>query len=188
IVAAAVEVEVIDALDALHIHGEALEPVSEFARNRRTFDASHLLEICELRYLHTVAPAFPAETPGAERRAFPIVLDKADVVNGRIDAYGFQRVKIEVLDVSRRRLQDDLELVVVLEPVGILAITAVFRPARGLHIGGVPRFRSERAQRGRRMEGAGADFHVVRLQDDAAPVRPILLQREDKALKRARGV
>ena len=46
----------------------------------------------------------------------------------------------------------------------------------------------ERAQRGRRMEGAGADFHVVGLQNDAAPIRPILLEREDEALKRARGV
>ena len=35
------------------------------------------------------------------------------------------------------------------------------------------------------MEGAGADFHVVGLQDDAALVGPIALQRQDQALERA---
>ena len=86
---------------------------------------------------------------------------------------------------SRRRLQDHLELVVVLQPVGVLAVAAVLRPARGLHIGGVPGLRPERAQRGRGMEGAGADLHVVGLQDDAALIRPIALQRQDQALERA---
>ena len=37
------------------------------------------------------------------------------------------------------------------------------------------------------MEGAGAHLHVVGLQDDAAVVRPIALQRQDQALERALG-
>ena len=37
------------------------------------------------------------------------------------------------------------------------------------------------------MEGAGADFHVVGLQDDAAEVRPVALQRQDEPLERAFG-
>ena len=37
------------------------------------------------------------------------------------------------------------------------------------------------------MEGAGADLHVVGLQDHAAPVRPIALQGEDQPLERAFG-
>ena len=93
--------------------------------------------------------------------------------------------EVEVLDVGRRRLQDHLELVVVLQPVRVLAVAAVLRPARGLHVGGVPRLRPERAQRGRRVEGAGADLHVVGLQDDAALVGPEALQRQDQALERA---
>jgi hypothetical protein len=35
------------------------------------------------------------------------------------------------------------------------------------------------------MKGAGADLHVVGLQDDAALVGPEALQRQDQALKRA---
>src|SRR5262245_26559635 len=71
-----------------------------------------------------------------------------------------------------------------LHAVGVLAVAAVLRPARRLHIGGVPRLGPERAQRGRGMEGAGADLHVVGLQDHAAVVRPIALQRQDQALER----
>ena len=59
-----------------------------------------------------------------------------------------------------------------LQPVRVLAVAAVLRPARRLHVSRVPRLRPERAQRRRRMEGAGADLHVVGLQDDAAPSPP----------------
>ncbi len=77
---AAIEVEVHDAVDALQITGEPLEPVGELAGHRRAFDARDLLEVSELRYFHAVAPAFPPQAPRAERRAFPVVLDKADVM------------------------------------------------------------------------------------------------------------
>ena len=103
----------------------------------------------------------------------------------RIDADRGERFQIELLEVRRRRLQDHLELVVVLQPVRVLAVAAVLRPARGLHIGRVPRLGPERAQRGRRMEGAGAHFHVIGLQDHAALIRPEALQRQDQALERA---
>src|SRR5579862_4055583 len=52
--AGAVEVEVIDILDALHIHGEPLEPVGQLGRDRIAFDAADLLEIGELRHLHAI--------------------------------------------------------------------------------------------------------------------------------------
>ena len=35
------------------------------------------------------------------------------------------------------------------------------------------------------MEGAGADLHVVGLQDDAALVRPVVVQRQDQPLEGA---
>src|SRR5580704_3929869 len=70
---AAVEVEVVDALDALHIHRQPLEAVSQFAGHRRAFETRDLLEIGELRHFHAVAPAFPSQAPRAKRRALPIV-------------------------------------------------------------------------------------------------------------------
>jgi hypothetical protein len=47
------------------------------------------------------------------------------------------------------------------------------------------RLHRKRAQGGRGMEGAGADLHVVGLQDHAAVVRPIALQCQDQSLERA---
>ena len=146
-------------------------------------NAGDLLEISELRHFHAVAPAFPAKPPGAERRAFPIVFDKADVMDLGIDADHLERFEIEILNVGRRRLQDDLKLIVVLQSVRVLAVAAILRPARRLHIGGVPRFRSERTQCRRRMKSPRSHFHVVRLQNDATPIRPILLQGEDQSLE-----
>src|SRR5262245_18239586 len=77
---AAVEIEIEHVVDVLHIHGEAFEPVSQLARDGIAVEAADLLKIGELRHLHAVEPHFPAEAPGAERRALPIVLDEADVV------------------------------------------------------------------------------------------------------------
>jgi len=82
---AAVEVEIEDVLDALHIHRQPFEAVSQFARHRRAFEAGDLLEVGELRDLHAVAPAFPAQPPRAQRRTFPVVFDETDVMNAGID-------------------------------------------------------------------------------------------------------
>ena len=184
---AAVEIQIIDAVDALHIHREPFEAVSELTRHRRTFETGDLLEVGELADFHSVAPAFPAEPPGAERRAFPVVLDEADVMQPGIDADGGERLQIEILDVVRRRLQDHLELIIMLQAVRVLAVAAILRTPRGLHIGRVPWLGSERPQSRRRMERAGADFHVIGLQDHAAIIRPETLQRQDQTLERPLG-
>src|SRR3546814_7918993 len=87
----AVEVEVVDVLNPLHIHGEAFEAVGQLGRDRVAVEAADLLEIRELADLHAVAPDLPAEAPGAERRPFPVVFDEADVVPHRIAADGLDR-------------------------------------------------------------------------------------------------
>src|SRR5439155_25169239 len=51
---------------------------------------------------------------------------------------------------------------------------------------GAPGLRSHRAQESRRVKGAGPDFHVVGLEDHAALIRPVPLQREDQLLEAAR--
>ena len=183
--AAAVEIELVDAVDPLHIHRQPLEPVGQLARHRRAFDAAHLLEIGELRHLHAVAPALPAKPPGAQRRALPIVLDEADVVQQRVDADRLQRAEIELLQVGRIGLQDHLVLVIMLQAIGVLAVAAILRTARGLHIGRLPAQRAQRPERRRGMKGAGTHLHVVGLQDDAAIGGPIVVQGQDQALERA---
>ena len=126
---AAVEVEVVDALDALHIHRQPLKAIGQFAGHRRAFETRDLLEVGELRHFHAVAPAFPPQAPRAERRALPIVLDEAHVVQRHVDADRGERIEIELLQVLGRRLQDHLILIIVLQPVGVLAVASVLGPA-----------------------------------------------------------
>src|SRR6185436_19697696 len=155
--------QVIHAVLALQVHRQAFEAVGDLAEHRLAREAAHFLEVGELRDLHAVEPHFPAETPGAERGGLPVVLDEADVVLGRIDAEIAQRFEVALLDVVGRGLENHLVLVVVLQPVRVVAVAPVLRPARRLHVGRVPRLGADRAQEGRGVEGAGADFHVVRL-------------------------
>ena len=123
-----VPLDMIDIIDILEVHGDALDAVGDLHGNWRKVDATRLLKIGELGNLHAVEPDFPSETPGAERRRFPVVLDKAYVVIGCIDAKTFQAFDVDILDILGRRLHDNLELVVVLETVRVFTVASVGRP------------------------------------------------------------
>ena len=90
-----------------------------------------MLEVGELGDFHAVQPDFPAQTPGAEGRRFPVVFDEADVVDQRVEADVLERAQVQFLEVVRVRLQDHLELVVVLQTVRVFAVAAVSRAALG---------------------------------------------------------
>ena len=85
------------------------------------------------------------------------------------------------------RLEDDLVLVVVLQAVRVVAVAAVLRAAARLHVRRLPRLGPERAQERRRVAGAGADLHVVGLQQRAALAVPVFLQAEDQLLEGQHG-
>ena len=153
---------------------------------REIRDAADALEIGELRHLHSVAPHLPAEAPGPDRRVLPVVLDEADVVQAGVDANGAQGVQIQLLQVVGVGLQDDLILVVVLQPVGVLAIAAIAGAARRLDVGGLPRLLAQGPQHGGGVQGAGADLDVIGLQNGAALLAPIVVQGQDQILKRER--
>ena len=100
-----------------------------------------------------------------------------------VDADGFEAAEVLLDHVGGRGLQDHLQLRVLVEAVGIVAVAAVGGAAAGLHIGDAVGLRAEHAQEGLRAHGAGADFHVVRLLNDAAALGPVLFQLEDDFLK-----
>ena len=89
------------AVDALQVHRQTLETVGDLAGDGAAVESADLLEVGELRHFHAVEPHLPTETPGAERRRFPVVLDEADVVGERIEAEHFQRADVAVEDVER---------------------------------------------------------------------------------------
>ena len=179
--------EVVDGVDALCIHGDALEAVGDLHRHGIDLDTPHLLEVGVLGDLHAVHPDLPAEAPGAEGRALPVVLDESDVVLGGVEADRLEGAEVEVLGIHRAGLQDDLELVVVLHAVGVLAVAAVRRATARLRVAGAPGVGAEAAQGRGRVERAGADLGVVGLHDGAALIGPVPLELEDHVLERKRG-
>jgi hypothetical protein len=59
-----------------------------------------------------------------------------------IDAEGLQAVEIDLLNVKGRWFHDDLVLIIVLEPIGILTVSTIGGTARRFYIGHPPRFRT----------------------------------------------
>ncbi|MCY1220496.1 hypothetical protein D9M72_325110 [compost metagenome] len=100
-----------------------------------------------------------------------------------VDAQRLQRTDVQVQDLRGSGLQHDLVLVIVLQAVGVFAVAPVLGAARRLHVGGAPGFRADRAQERGGVRGAGADFHVVGLQQGATLLVPVFLERKDDLLK-----
>src|SRR3546814_9804885 len=96
-----------------------LKSVGQCARYRLAIEAAHLLEIGELRHFHAVAPDFPAKTPGAKRRRFPVIFGKANVVEQRINPDFRKAAEIQFLQIGRGWLHDHLILVIMLQAIGL---------------------------------------------------------------------
>ena len=175
--------QVVDGVDTLGVHGDTLQAIGDLDGHGIDLDAAHLLEVRKLRDLHAVEPDLPAKAPGAQGRALPVVLDKTDVMVVGVQTDSGKRPQVELLGVDRRGLDEHLELIVVLHAVGVLAVAAVGGTAAGLRIAGAPLGGTERAQRGRGMEGTGTDLGVIGLHNDAALLAPVLLEAQDDVLE-----
>jgi hypothetical protein len=101
----------------------------------------------------------------------------------RIDAEGLQTVEIDLLDIKRRRLEYDLILIIVLEPVGVLSIAAIRRPARRFDIGNLPRLRAQDPEEGGGIERPRPNLQIIGLLNDTSLICPESFQRKDQFLK-----
>ena len=128
---------------------------------------------------HTCQPRPQAPSVGR----LPVVLDEAHVVLLGMRADREQRLEVQILDVERRRLEDHLELVELLQAVRVVAVAAVGRATRRLDERDVPRLGADRAQERGRVVRAGADLGVVGLHEEAALLHPEILKREDQLLE-----
>ncbi len=159
----------------LNIHRYAFEAVGDFGTNRITIKAAALLEISKLGYFHTIQPYFPSQPPGPQGRRFPVIFHQPDIMFIRFNPQVAQTIKVEVNHIIRRRFEYHLVLIIVLEPVGIFSITAVSRPAGRLHIGYLPRLRSQGPQKSGRIHGSRTFFHIIGLLNNAALFTPVVL-------------
>ncbi len=176
------EHDVLEVVDALEGHEDALQAVGDLHRDRVERQAPRGLEIGELGDLQPVQPHLPAEAPCAQGRGFPVVLDEAHVVAGGVDAEGPDAAQVQLLGIARIGLQDDLELGVGLEPVGVFAVATVVGPDARLHVGGAPRFRAEDPQERGRVQGARTHLGVERLGQHRAVPDPVGREAEDGVL------
>src|SRR6202166_2190940 len=174
-----------DAFLVLNVHPQALEAVGDLAHHGPAVEAPHLLEVGELRDFHAVQPHLPAQSPCTQGGRLPVVFDKTDVMRQQVEPDGAQGIQVQFLKVIRRGLDADLELIVMLQAKRVIAVASVSGTARRLHVGRAPGFRAHRAQERCRVERAGAHFHIVGLQDNAALPGPIFLQRKNEILKGA---
>ncbi|MNV63711.1 hypothetical protein D3C71_1563170 [compost metagenome] len=100
-----------------------------------------------------------------------------------IHAQLFQGAQIEFLNVVGGRLDDHLELVVVLQAVRVFTVAAVGGTAGRLHVGAGDGLRAQGTQTGHGVGSTGTHFHIQRLNDGTALAGPIVLQLQDQALK-----
>src|SRR5580704_9785502 len=101
----------------------------------------------------------------------------------KVNADGSETAEVLIDDIGGRGLEDDLQLRVLVEAIGIVAIAAVGWPSAGLDVGDAVRLGSKNAQKSLGAHGAGADFDVIRLLNDAAAFGPILFEVEDDLLE-----
>ena len=162
---------------------DAVEAVGDLDGDGVEALPADLLEIGELGDLLAVEPDLPTQAPGGDGELLPVILHQADVVLAGVDADGLEGFEIELDRVAGIGFEDDLELVVHLQAVGVLAVAAVVRADGGLDVGDFPGLGAEDAQEGGGVHGAGADLGVIRLPDEAALGGPEFLQFEDDGLE-----
>jgi hypothetical protein len=93
-----------------------------------------------------------------------------------INPKGLQTAQIDLLNIQGRRFHDDLILVIVLEPIGILPVTAIRRTTGRFNIGHPPRFRAKNLEKRSRVKGPRADFRTIGLLDDTSLICPESLE------------
>src|SRR5262249_53735541 len=93
-------------------------------------------------------------------------------------------VQVQILNLGRRGLENDLELKMTVDPERILAVATVHRASGGRAIGGPPGLRTEHPEESIRMHGPRADLDVVRLLEHGALSAPVLGEGQDQLLER----
>src|SRR3974377_1887396 len=102
--------DVVDRVDILQERGNAFETISQLGTDGIEIYASTLLEVGELSDLKAIQHHLPTDAPSAERGRFPVVFLKLDVMLAKINADGGKRFQVSFLHSFWRRLENHLEL------------------------------------------------------------------------------
>src|SRR5208283_1884258 len=162
-------------IDSLQVHCDPFKTVGDFERNGLDVNASDLLEVGKLGDLHAVEPYFPSKTPGPERRRFPIIFDKTDIVPDRINADMCHTLKVQILAFQRRGLKHHLILVILLQSVRVISVAPVSRTPAWLNIRCSPRFGAQHSEKCCSMKSACPYFGVIRLKKNTTLFGPEII-------------
>jgi len=113
---------------------------------------------------------------------FPVVFLEADVMPAQIDPARFEALQVELLHLVGRGLEDHLKLVVLVQPIRILAEAPVGGPPRRLHVCDVPMAGAQHPQERLGVHRPGAQFDVERLLKEATASRPEFRELEYELL------
>src|SRR5450830_965082 len=166
----------VDVLLLLNEHGESFETIRYLDCHNGDFPAACLLEVRELCYFHAVEPDFPADTRSPKYWRLPVVLDEPDVMFGRLETEQVKAAQVCVLDVGGGRLDDDLQLVMHVKTVRVLAVSTVCWTSRWLYVDGFPGFAPQDSQECIRAQRTRPYLLIIREQTCAAFVFPEALQ------------
>src|SRR5665213_3852245 len=100
------------------------------------------------------------------------------------DADFLKTSQIKLDHVFRRRLKNNLILVIMLHAVGVFAVAAVFGSAARVYISHMVGFGTQNPEKRGGIEGSGALFKIVGLLNDATLTAPVLVQGHHEFLKR----
>jgi hypothetical protein len=179
----AVPIEIKDIIDFLEKHGKSFESVGELHGYGTAIESSHLLKIGKLRDFHAVAPDFPSETGGSQSRTFPVIFHKTNVMASVVYAQNFEAFQVDVLYVVRGWLDHHLKLMMLVNAVGILAVSPVRRTSRWLHVGCFPAAVSQSTQECIGAECACPNLQVIGLQNSASVGTPVAAKQKNYFLK-----
>ncbi len=176
--------DVLEMAHALERHDDALHAVGDLHRHRVERHPAGLLKVGELGDFQAIQPHLPAQSPGAQRGGCPVVLDEPHIMRAGVDAECGEAAEIQLLGIAGLGLEDDLELGVGLQPVGIVAVPAVVGPHARLGVGDPPRLGAQDPQRGRRVKRPRPHLGIHGLHDHATMPGPVPRQGEQGILHR----
>src|ERR1051326_4949759 len=101
----------------------------------------------------------------------------------QINADRGQRFQVKFLHICRWRLQDHLQLCVLIQSIGIFAIAPIRRTSRGLDVSDLVWNGPQDAKKRLRRHRSRSHFYIIRLLQNASPPRPKGLEAQNQLLK-----
>ena len=80
-----------------------------------------------------------------------------------MDAEFCKALQVKLLNIVRRRFDDNLELMMLEQAVRVVAVASVCRAAARLNVSHAPGFRAKHAQKRARVHGACTFFNIIGL-------------------------